>query len=118
MLSNFRVVNKAYKRYSRITKLAYSRKRLFFNINYRNWFLTRFSWPGSVFITSVLSSYYMVNEARYARVPCVGIVDSNAECYGCTIAVPGNDDSLECVYFYNGIISDFIIKKKLIFVIT
>jgi small subunit ribosomal protein S2 len=112
MLSNFRVVNKAYLKYSTKTKLAFSRKRLRFNINYEKWLFTRFTWPGVVFVTSVLNSYFMVNEARYAKVPCIGIVDSDAASQGCTIAVPGNDDSLVCVIFYNRIISDYIIYKK------
>jgi len=51
-------------------------------------------------------------------VPCLGIVDSNTYSHVVNIAIPGNDDSLDCLVFYNEFISKYIMSKKFAYVIS
>lgn len=62
------------------------------------------------------SNYFVVNEAKHACVPCLGITDTNAHPQMCSVAVPGNDDSLECVLFYNDIVAEHILYRKFVLI--
>lgn len=42
----------------------------------------------------------------------MGIWDTNAEPQSCTIAVPGNDDSVSCAIFYHDLLSEYILHRK------
>jgi len=60
----------------------------------------------------VNSSYQPAKETISLGIPCIGIVDSNTYTHVVSIALPGNDDSVECLVFYNEFISKFILLKK------
>ena len=51
-----------------------------------------------------------------AMIPCMGIVDTNTHAQSCSIAVPGNDDSIECIIFYNELVSEYILFRKFVYV--
>jgi len=72
----------------------------------------RFSWPRATFISSVSTSPYPTKESLYLGIPCLGIVDTDVSGHIANIAIPGNDDSLDCIVFYNTHISQYILEKK------
>lgn len=76
------------------------------------WYRTRWSWPRSVFISSVDTTEFPSKECLTSRISCTGIVDTNISGHICNIATPGNDDSLDCIVFYNSSISQYILEKK------
>lgn len=45
-------------------------------------------------------------------IPCFGVVDTNTLCNFVTLPLPGNDESLNCLVFYNDSVSNFILFKK------
>ena len=69
-----------------------------------------------IFVSSVYNNYFVVNEASSACVPCLGIVDSNAGAQGCNVAIPGNDDSLDCVIFYHDLLAGYILYRKFVLI--
>lgn len=72
----------------------------------------RFSWPRATFISSVFTSPHPTKESLYLGIPCLGIVDTDVSGHIANIAIPGNDDALDCVVFYNIHISQYILEKK------
>jgi ribosomal protein S2 len=54
-----------------------------------------------VFISSAFFSSIAVKECSKAKIPCISIIDTNVKSYGINLAIPGNDDNLDCVLFYN-----------------
>jgi ribosomal protein S2 len=65
-----------------------------------------------VFVSSVFNNFFVANEAAALKIPCLGITDTNAASQTTSIALPGNDDSLNSVLFYNEIVSSFILFRK------
>jgi hypothetical protein len=59
-----------------------------------------------------------VDEFLAARLPCVGIVDSNVPSWNILMPVPGNDDSSVCVNFYCYLLSRSLLSGKVMFVHT
>jgi ribosomal protein S2 len=112
MLSNYLEVAKAYRKASAISKSVKNRKANLFNINYENWSLTRFSWPRAVFISSALSSPLATREAYCAGIPCLAIVDTDTKSQAINLAIPGNDDSLDSIIFYNEVVSSYVLLCK------
>jgi ribosomal protein S2 len=110
VLSNFYVVFNSLRTLTKLSKNI--RPRKYINIDLSNWLFTRFSWPRVVFVASVLNSFFISSEATALKIPCIGIVDTNAPSQTTTIAIPGNDDSLNAVLFYNEIVSSFIMFRK------
>jgi len=53
-----------------------------------------------------------VREALCFGVPCLGIVDTNISGHAVTLPIPGNDDSIEALIFYNEIVSNIILLNK------
>jgi len=74
--------------------------------------LSRDTWPRVVFVSSVMSSYWPVREALSLGIPCFGVVDTNTLCNFITLPLPANDESLQCLVFYNDSVSNFILVKK------
>jgi small subunit ribosomal protein S2 len=74
--------------------------------------LGRFSWPRASFISSVFTSPHPTKESLYLGIPCLAIVDTNVSGHIANNAIPGNDDSLDCIVFYNTHISQYILEKK------
>lgn len=116
MLSNYWVICDSFRNITLKADVVKSRKNILFNYNFKRWHLTRFSWPGAIFISSVKNSYFATAEAVFANVPCLGIVDTNSLSQSCTIAIPGNDDSLDCIIFYNDLVSEYILFRKFSYV--
>jgi small subunit ribosomal protein S2 len=53
-----------------------------------------------------------VKEACQTKVPSIGIVDSNANGYGVTYPISGNDDSLEAQFFYMRVFAEVIYESQ------
>lgn len=81
-------------------------------MDYSPWFLSRWSWPRSVLISSVHTSEWPSHECLVSRTPSVGIVDTNIPGHISNIATPGNDDSLDSIVYYNTNSSQYILEKK------
>jgi small subunit ribosomal protein S2 len=113
MLCNFRYAAVSF------TKLAKININLFKNAqinkrfsNFKKWFFTRFTLPGTIITFSAYHSAFVVTEALDAGVPCIGIVDTNISGHAVTAPIPGNDDSLEAMAFYGEIISSVVLFNK------
>lgn len=72
--------------------------------------------PGAGFAPTILTNLGAVEEFLAGRIPCVGIVDSNAPSSNLMIPVPGNDDSGVCINFYCYILSKSILAGKINYV--
>ena len=79
---------------------------------YYNFFLTRLTWPRAVFISGAQQSLQAVKECRTMNIPCIAICDTNFPSHYVNFAIPGNDDSIDAIIFYNSIISQFIVYLK------
>lgn len=96
-LTLYQVFNKLYK----ISSTAHKKRQFWATgTNTENWFLTRLTWPRTIFVSSVANSYNPVREALYLGIPCLGVVDTDTYCNIVSIAFPGNDESIECLVFY------------------
>lgn len=111
-ISNYRIVFNAYRRLMDLPGTVLSSKKKSFNNFFNNWFLTRYSWPRAVFISSLHTSYFPAKEALSLKIPSISIVDTNSWTQATSIAIPGNDESLGCLVFYNDIMSNFILSRK------
>lgn len=111
-ISNYRIVFNAYRRLIDLSGTVLSSKKKSFNNFFNNWFLTRYSWPRAVFISSLHTSYFPAKEALSLKIPSISIVDTNSWTQGASLAIPGNDESLGCLVFYNDIMSNFILSRK------
>jgi hypothetical protein len=113
MASNFNHVAFGYFRQK--TKNAFPKTSKFkkFAINFLSWMHTRFIKPRAIFISSIRSNQIAVRDALSGSIPCVGILDTNARSKFCTIPIPANDDSVDCLVFYNSLFSEIILMKKL-----
>ena len=85
------------------------------DINY--WIKSRLSWPRYLFTQSVHTTQFPVREAFFLGIPCFGVVDTNAYSNTVSIAFPGNDDSSQCISFYNELIVNYILKKKFLIIL-
>jgi ribosomal protein S2 len=63
-------------------------------------------------------SYGPCHEAHKLKIPCLGIVDTDSPLKLVSIAIPGNDESILAVSFYNTLISTFILYKKFKYIHT
>lgn len=69
--------------------------------------------PSAGFVPSVLDNLGPVDEFLAAKLPCVGIVDSNVPSWDILMPVPGNDDSAICVNFYCYLVTRSLLAGKL-----
>lgn len=111
-ISNYRVVFNAYRRLMNLSGTVLSSKKKSFNNFFNSWFLSRYSWPRAIFISSLHTSYFPAKEALLLKIPAISIVDTNSWTQASSIPIPGNDESLGCLIFYNDIISNFILSRK------
>lgn len=81
-------------------------------MDYSPWFMSRWSWPRALLISSVHTSVWPSHECLIAKIPSVGIVDTNISGHISNIATPGNDDSLDAMVYYNTNTSQYILEKK------
>jgi len=112
-ISNYNSVYNTYNKLKKLSWFAYPTHNK--NINdatNKLWFLTRRTWPRTIFISNVNKSYQPAKESLIIAVPCLGIVDTNTYTHVVSIPIPGNDDSLDCLVFYNSFIAKFILLRK------
>lgn len=112
LLTNFRRITQSARKTMKTVGVMWTTRQHLLTKNFRHWSLTRYTWPRAVFVSNVLSSYNVCQEAMNLRVPTIGIVDTNSPQKYVNIAVPGNDESFNSVGFYNNLISMFILYNK------
>lgn len=110
----YQIIRNCFPLLSIIAFICWTKRRLLFTIN---WLLSRHTYPRAVFVSSVYNSYWPVREALSLGVPCFGVADTNTLCNFVTVPLPGNDESIECITFYNDSVSNFILVKKFMMVI-
>lgn len=111
-LSNYNIVFNAYKRLMRVSGIVLSIKSKSYSNFFNSWFLSRYSWPRLIFVSNINTCYYTSMEAMSLKIPSIAIVDTDTWTQTSTVAIPGNDESLGCLVFYNDIISGFITSRK------
>jgi len=109
IISNFRFVAGKLKK-ERENENRFKRKN--FNLMCDFWYLTRYSSPRLIFSFSAFKSASAISEALAYGIPCIAIVDTNVKSQAIALPIPGNDDSLDSIIFYNEIISSFVLKCK------
>lgn len=112
MVSNYRFVTTAFRKLKFYSELVFTRKDSLKEINFKNWAFTRFSWPRTLFVSSVHNSYLAVKESLSLSIPSLGIVDSNAFPQSVAVGIPGNDESIESLMYYNDVACNFVLRKK------
>lgn len=79
---------------------------------YDHWMISRITWPRAVFLCGVQKSFRVARESIKARIPCVSIADTLGGHQALSLAVPGNDDTMDSVYFHNFLAARTILRKK------
>ena len=116
LISNYITLNSVYTKLQSYSSLAHSGRQKWVQHNMQEWILTRKSWPRATFVSSVYHSYWPVRESLYFSIPCFGVVDTNTLCHFINMPLPGNDESMECMVFYNSSISNFILSRKFVLI--
>ena len=116
MVSNYKVIWNSLRRVYRIGENAWNRKLLLLQSNFENWGFTRNTWPRALFVSNVKFSYGACHEANKLKIPCLGIIDTDSPIRMVSIAIPGNDESIASLGFYNTLISTFILYKKFAYI--
>lgn len=117
-IANYNSVYNTYRKLRKMSFFSYPGRNKNAVDSYNIWYLTRLTWPRTTFISNVSFSYQAAIESQQLGIPCIGIVDSNTYTHVTSIPIPGNDDSIDCLVFYNDFISKFILLKKYILIIT
>ena len=68
--------------------------------------------PQLMFVVDSGREGIAINEARRLRIPCIGIVDTNADPDDVNLAVPGNDDALRAVTLFCSTMADAVIEGR------
>lgn len=68
--------------------------------------------PDIVFIIDTKHEEIAVRETNRLNIPCIGIVDTNADPDAVSLPVPGNDDAIKAISLYCKIIADAVIEGK------
>ena len=112
LLTNFHRITKAARNTMKTPRVLWTNRQHSLTQNFRHWYLTRYTWPRAIFVSNVLVSYNICQEAMHLRIPTMGIVDTNSPQKYVNMAIPGNDESFSSVGFYNNLISMFILYNK------
>lgn len=112
LLTNFRRITKAARNTMKMPRILWTSRQHNLTQNFRHWSLTRYTWPRAIFVSNVLASYNICQEAMHLRIPTMGIVDTNSPQKYVNMAIPGNDESFSSVGFYNNLVSMFILYNK------
>lgn len=78
----------------------------------KTWYLTRFSWPRAIFVSNLKNYNVISKEAFTARVPVIGMIDTNIKNFYVNFPIPSNDDSLISLAYISSIISKYILLYK------
>jgi len=79
---------------------------------YMTWYLTRHTWPRSIFISTLKNYTIICKEALSLFIPIIGIVDTNIKHHYFNLPIPSNDDSYESLIYICSIVSKFILVQK------
>lgn len=112
LLTNFHRITRAARNTMKAPRIMWTNRQYNLTQNFRNWSLTRYTWPRAVFVSNVLFSYDVCQEAMNLRIPTIGIADTNSPQKYVNIIVPGNDESFSSVGFYNNLMGMFILYNK------
>ena len=115
MLSNYVMVFKSIQNYWTTPFFLRSKKntRKLSDL-VKNWFLTRFTWPRAVFISSAFANNKILIEALVAGIPAFVITDTNIKYHNYLIPIPGNDTSGYTSLFYNNLVGSTILRWKFV----
>jgi ribosomal protein S2 len=115
MLSNYVMIFKLIQNYWTTPFFIRSKKniRKLSDLS-KNWFLTRFTWPRAVFVSSAFINNKILVEALVAGIPSFSIVDTNIKYHNYLIPIPGNDQSGYTSLFYNNLVGSTILRWKFV----
>jgi len=68
--------------------------------------------PDIVFVIDTNHEEIAVREAARLNIPCIGIVDTNADPDAVSLPIPGNDDAIRAVSLYCKIVADAVLEGK------
>ncbi len=68
--------------------------------------------PGVMFVIDTKKEAIAVREAERMHIPCIGIVDTNADPDAVYLPVPGNDDAIRAVSLYCSIIANAALEGQ------
>lgn len=112
-ISNYFYVYQSWKKYSSImVSLYFSKQRLSKPNFFDKWYLTRFTWPRLTFFTNIKVSSIPLKESFSARIPSVGVSDTNSQFFQVSVPIPGNDEAIPSLIFYNNFFSTFVLVRK------
>lgn len=66
--------------------------------------------PGLLFVVDVRKEAIAVREAKRMGIPCIGIVDTNADPDTVPVPIPGNDDAMRAIDLFCGVIADAVLE--------
>ena len=113
LITNFLAITAtSWVRYHYKVSIVHSAKQRLRQDIYNNWLLTRLTWPRVVFLCGLSYSYGVAKETLSSAIPCLGIADTATSAHALSCAIPGNDESLESIYFYNTLLANSILLKK------
>ena len=69
--------------------------------------------PSVLFVIDTKREHIAVREAKRLGIPCIGIVDTNADPDDVDIPIPGNDDAIRAVQLYTQVLADAVLEGKL-----
>jgi len=68
--------------------------------------------PDVMFVIDTKKEYIAVREAERLGIPCLGVVDTNADPESVPIPIPGNDDAIRAVGLYCAVIAEAVIDGR------
>lgn len=111
-ISNYPNVLNLFRNIKRSSNFILSNKQKRTQSALKHWMLTRHSWPRVIFSSNLKTSYAPIKEATSLKIPSISIVDTDGWSQVVSLPIPGNDESLNCVVFYNDLVCNFILYKK------
>lgn len=113
-VTNYFSVYKAWRKTRIVLKSLsnqiYNSKRK--NKFFQRFFLSRFNWPRMCFFSSIKFSNVSVKEFAAAKLPVVGVVDTDTSYRDTRVVIPGNDESASAVNFFSQFFSSFVLSRK------
>jgi len=68
--------------------------------------------PDIVFVVDTNHEEIAVRESARLNIPCIGVVDTNADPDAVSLPIPGNDDAIRAVSLYCKVIADAVLEGK------
>jgi small subunit ribosomal protein S2 len=112
LISNYNGVYNTFIKFKKIAFSAFTAKNKNAFSLFKPWYFTRSTWPRATFISSVHNSYSPTKESLQLNIPCLGIVDTNVYTHVVSVPIPGNDESIDCLVFYNDFVAQYVLSQK------